>query len=149
AFAVARFLDNGTLDPAFGTGGKQAVHVPNPGSSSTMSPLGGMALQGDGRIVLAGSADQQGPAHILEFAVARLHPDGRLDQPFGGNGPQSPNFGPGVPGIETIDFNGGRAQGNAVAIDPLGRIVEVGSSPPAGGAGDQFAVARLIGVGPF
>src|SRR5262249_54300236 len=44
-FAVARFLDNGTLDPAFGTGGKQTVTVPIPGVNTPgVSPLGGMAL---------------------------------------------------------------------------------------------------------
>jgi uncharacterized delta-60 repeat protein len=149
SFAVARFLDNGTPDPAFGTGGKQRINVPNPTGSEQDSPLNSMALQGDGKIVLAGSADQQGAANIYEFAVARFNPDGSLDQTFGGNGPRSPNFGPGVPGIETIDFNGGGAQGNAVAIDSLGRIVEVGTSPPAAGSNSQFAVARLTGVDPF
>jgi uncharacterized delta-60 repeat protein len=63
-FAVMRLEGNGTPDPTFGSGGA-AVHSLIAGGDIA----GGIALQGDGNIVAAGSAFPGGSANI---AVARF-----------------------------------------------------------------------------
>jgi hypothetical protein len=53
SFAAVRLTADGALDPTFGDGGRAAVPVPA-GSNNTASAAA-VALQPDGRIVLAGS----------------------------------------------------------------------------------------------
>jgi uncharacterized delta-60 repeat protein len=59
SMSVARLLTNGALDPSFGTGGKVAVPI---GDATFANAI---ALQPDGKIVLAGTADS-------DFAAVRL-----------------------------------------------------------------------------
>src|SRR5688500_8370509 len=63
------------------------------------------ALQGDGKIVAAGSADNN-------FAVARFNVDGTLDSSFSGDG------------LQITDFGG---FASSVAIQSDGKIVAAGS----------------------
>src|SRR5205814_9914241 len=66
-FAVARLLADGSaLDPTFGTDGKALVNF---GSDDKAS---GLALQPDGKIVVAGTTISGGSG---DFAVARLEGD--------------------------------------------------------------------------
>jgi uncharacterized delta-60 repeat protein len=117
----------GNLDPSFsgdgivltGWGGE-----PDGGSA--------MALQADGKIVVAGTTTRyDGPGgYDPQFALARLHPDGSLDLSFDGDGKQVTHFGAG-----TV------CMASAVAIQPDGKIVVAGSvrvSP----ADWNFALAR-------
>jgi uncharacterized delta-60 repeat protein len=106
SMAVARVSPGGLLDPSFGDEGFAAVTFGNP---PTAAIARGMALQADGKIVIAG--DGQGA-----IGVARLQPGGVLDTTFGGDGAQ------------TLDFNPQLADlGNDVALAPDGKIVVVGS----------------------
>jgi uncharacterized delta-60 repeat protein len=82
AFELARFNADGSLDQSFGTGGWVQTSVGHYDAHSNA-----MAVQADGKIVLAGTADV--PVNhndILEFAVARYNPNGTLDTTFGNNG---------------------------------------------------------------
>ena len=110
--AVARFRPDGSLDTTFGTGG---VTVPPPNSAS-LSEGDDVALQPDGKIVVAGVDYCCG-----RFAVLRYQPDGTLDRRFGSFGAAR--------GLEGA---------KGVAIQPDGRILAAG----AGGPG--FAVARHL-----
>src|SRR5262249_37921997 len=65
-FAVARINPNGTLDASFASDGK--VTVDFTGNDQAQ----GVALQPDGKIVLAGFSNTGGGAGINNFAVARL-----------------------------------------------------------------------------
>jgi uncharacterized delta-60 repeat protein len=76
--AVARYNTDGTLDSSFGNGGKTIVNFNNGASAR------GMAIQSDGRLVLAGESGNQ-------FGVARLNTNGSLDTTFGSNGKLSIN----------------------------------------------------------
>jgi uncharacterized delta-60 repeat protein len=118
-FAVAQLLNpQGTLDPSFGGGtGKSLVDF---GGNDTANAV---ALQPDGKIVLAGSSDG-------DFAVARL-----LDQGF------DSSFGT-IRGKSVVDF-GATDTASAVALQPDGKIVLAGSSNANGN--NDFAVARLQG----
>ena len=72
-FAVARYNTNGSLDTGFGTGGKVTT-------SFYKADRGyAVALQKDGKIVVAGTSDSN-------FAVARYNVDGSLDMKFGREG---------------------------------------------------------------
>ena len=71
---VARLDHGGTLDRTFG---KQGFF--QPGGRWTSSAAFDVAVQDDGRIVVAGKMDES-------LGVLRLMPDGRWDRSFGGNG---------------------------------------------------------------
>ncbi|MEX2139004.1 MAG: hypothetical protein WD894_07065 [Pirellulales bacterium] len=116
--AVARLTSIGELDSSFGSGGTQTIDFI--GSS--------MALQTDGKIVIAGYSDQG--ATGLDVAVTRLNGDGSLDHSFGGDGKQ------------TIDFDSPEDYGDAVAVQTDGKLIVAGSSYQSA-IGYDFAVARL------
>jgi uncharacterized delta-60 repeat protein len=102
---VARLLENGSLDPSFGSGGI----APAP---PVLAEGRAVAIQPDDKIVVAGEA--QGAANG-DFFVARYLTNGMLDPAFGG--------GDGIV-IAPIGTLGDRAE--AVAIGADGRIVATG-----------------------
>lgn len=107
--AAVRYLPDGSPDTGFGSGGTAL--------SNTTAPFGpAAALQTDGSIVLAGSADD-GAGSVAGFWVTRFGPDGALDLGFGDHG--------------TFRLDGGVAFD--VAIQPDGKIV-VGGSVGIGGS---------------
>ncbi len=118
-FALARYLPDGNLDPAFGEGG--LVVTGFPGGESFANAL---AIQPDGRIVVAGVADPG------RFALARYLPDGSLDQSFGSEG-------------KVFADLPGETEGAAdLALQVDGRIVAIGSGDPPGEETSAFAIAR-------
>jgi eukaryotic-like serine/threonine-protein kinase len=104
-FSLARFTAAGRPDSTFGKGGKHSTKV---GERNNF--LRALALQADGGIVLAGSAQI---GSIEHFALARFTSDGNLD----------PHFGMG--GKVTTDF-GGKSNAYALLVQPDGKIVVVG-----------------------
>jgi uncharacterized delta-60 repeat protein len=116
--SVTRLRANGSLDTTFGAGGVVTIDF---GSLADLA--NDAVLQPDGKIVVAGytQADE-------EVAVARLRPNGSPDPTFG------------FAGKATVDF-GAATFGNAVALQPSGRIVVAGQRT----GGDDFAVTRLLG----
>jgi uncharacterized delta-60 repeat protein len=123
-FAAARLNPNGALDSSFGNAGR--VVIPFNLGGDNRSGADALALQPDGKIVLAGTADTAaGP----DFAAVRLNPDGSLDGSFGG-------------GQVAFALNGSTSSlAAAVALQPDGRIVLAGSAGTANGS--DFAAARL------
>ena len=118
-FALARYNADGSLDTSFGDGGKQTTDfgdLDNQGNA--------LALQPDGKIVVAGSTSGEGG---YDFALARYNADGSLDTTFGDGGKQ------------TTDFAGLDNQGNALALQPDGKIVVAGHACVFG---CDFALAR-------
>ena len=107
-FCLARLMADGSLDPSFGSGGEVVGPIAPPGPVSQL--VFGMALQADGRIVLAGQADGGSGAAA---ALARYNTDGSRDVSFGTGGVV---FGP-YPGIAS-----------AVALQADGRIVVAGGA---------------------
>jgi uncharacterized delta-60 repeat protein len=71
-FALARYLPDGSLDPAFGTGGRVTTDF------GDLDFAFALALAPDGRLVAAGLAEPGS-----DFALARYLPDGSLDPTFG------------------------------------------------------------------
>ena len=75
-FAVARYNTDGSLDPTFDGDGKVTTDF-----ASSHDQGFAVALQGDGKIVVAGEAFISSDG---EVAVARYNTDGSLDATFGG-----------------------------------------------------------------
>jgi uncharacterized delta-60 repeat protein len=123
--ALARLLPNGTLDASFGTEGR--VLTPRPGPILGSQDANAVAIQGDGKILVAGYQDD-GYLSQPKFLIARYMPDGTLDAAFGQGG------------LSVISVGGGDAA-RALAIQPSGRILVAGSSTLNGlGA---FALIRI------
>ena len=117
-FAVARYNSDGSLDQAFGAGGKVTTEFLSVGSTASA-----VVVQPDGKIVVAGSTTEGPSVHV---AAARYNPEGSLDHSFGAGGKVTTRF-----------FDVGSGGGaNAVALQPDGKIVI------AGHARGSFALAR-------
>ncbi len=132
-FALARYDTNGTLDPSFGGDGFAVVEFPGPGQGAQAFAL---AIQADGRIVVAGNTTRIGANPfdlIIDVAVARVLPDGTPDASFDGDGRAVTNLG-----------GANRTQAEsafALAIQPDGKIVAAGTrSLPD--FSSQFALVR-------
>jgi uncharacterized delta-60 repeat protein len=128
-FAVARLNADGSPDPSFSGDGRQTAGFGSTGDAIAF----GVALQGDGRSVLAGNATRR-PDGRTRFALARFKANGELDPSFSGNGRQTTQFGKGGSGSE-----GAAAFGLAIQGD--GKIVAAGDGTPRGFR-SSFAVAR-------
>ena len=86
-FCAARYLPNGTLDASFGSGGKVITAFSNRDDA-----LGTMALQPDGKLVLAGSCDN---GTIATVCALRYEINGALDTGFGVGGKLTTSVGSG------------------------------------------------------
>jgi len=87
-FAVARFNANGTLDSAFGTGGKVTTNFVGVKPGGVSNPATSVLVQPDGRILVGGSASQCPRASCggTKTALARYNANGSLDTTFGSGG---------------------------------------------------------------
>jgi len=116
--ALARYDANGILDPGFGTAGKLTL--------ANLSLGEGLAVQGDGRIVVAGSARV---GATRQFALMRLSAAGAPDGTFG------------TAGLVTMGLSTQDDFSRAVALQPDGKIVVAGLS--SNSVNSDFAVARF------
>lgn len=86
--AVARLNPDGSHDDSFGTGGFVRVDIDNTGENANA-----VALQSDGKIVVAGMTYNFSVDQRTDFALVRLNSDGSLDSTFGNNGKVRTDFG--------------------------------------------------------
>ena len=113
-WAAMRLLANGGLDLGFnGSGFRLDTFTCAPASCAVRrDEIESLALQGDGRILLAGTARSTGTANA-DFGLARLLADGTLDGAFGSGGKV------------TFDWNHGAGAdndvANAIVVGPDGR----------------------------
>src|SRR3990172_6130600 len=85
--AVARYTPNGHMDSTFGTGGLVSTGI---GSGADLAEA--VAIQDDGRIVIAGATDN---GTDMDFAVIRLRRRGARDNDFDGDGAKATDLGTG------------------------------------------------------
>lgn len=88
SFALARYTAGGALDSSFNKNGKVTTGF----GGNTSSLARAAALQGDGKIVVAGSSSSGGFSG--SFALARYNPNGSLDGGFNGSGKVTAAFAP-------------------------------------------------------
>jgi uncharacterized delta-60 repeat protein len=123
ATAAAAFAAAGALDTDFSNDGKVTTDLSARGDFA-----GAVAVQTDGKLVVAGSAafDTADP----RFALARYNADGTLDTSFGGGD-----------GKVVTNFTAGEDAVYGVAIQTDGRIVAAGDAGLRTG-NSRFALAR-------
>ena len=114
-----RFEVDGTVDPAFGVGGRSRA------CSDTASGASALLLQADGKLVAAGFGTDAGTGR--RFAqITRFEPDGSIDVAFGSTG------------SVRVSDRAGDVEALAVAVQSDGRLVV---------AGTRFMSARFDGDG--
>lgn len=133
-FGVARLLQDGTLDAAFNLTGKVTLAFDLAGSTTDADQLMRMMLDAQGRILLAGAADN-GPGN-LDFALARLLPNGQPDNNFDADGKATLAF-------DLGGTNGDQIVGMTLQRDDRLVVVGVAALPSVDGTSD-FAVARFL-----
>jgi len=125
-FTLARYNADGSLDATFGQAGQVTTAFDQEAGGEAM------ALQPDGKIVVVGwsGAPYDRPSDI---ALARYNADGSLDITFGLGGTLTTTY-------------GDESRGNALALQPDGKIVVAGKSFFVGPSGhSKFVVARYDG----
>jgi uncharacterized delta-60 repeat protein len=122
-FAVVRYNSDGSLDLSFGPNGRVRTDF-----FGSFDEGHAVALQSDGKILLAGSAVNS--ITFQDFALARYNTDGALDPTFGSGGKV------------TTDFFDDNDEAWALAIQTDGKIVLAGRA--ATDSGFAFAIARYL-----
>ena len=117
---LARYNSNGSLDTSFGTGGY--VSVSNPALAVAL------ALQADGKIVVAGGGLGPDANDPYIGSVGRFNPDGSVDTTFGTSGVTA------FPGAAT-----------AVALLPSGNRLSVGWEGPVANTMVGLLTSLLFG----
>ena len=126
-FALARYNPNGTLDATFNATGKVLTDFTGAGSADLAY---GLAIQLDGKIVVAGSSFAGGTAY--DFALTRYNLDGILDATFNATGKVLTDFS--GSGSDDVAY--------ALALQSDGKIVAGGLSTTSTTA--DFALARYL-----
>ena len=122
---LVRYQPDGSLDPAFGVGGRVTVNF-LPDYPARI----GLAIQEDGKILIAGKVGSPS-----DFAIARYLPSGAPDLGFGTNGD----------GTVTTDF-GQQDEATSIVVQSDGKIVVAGRTFVGFGQAD-FALARYDATG--
>ncbi|MDP9295263.1 MAG: hypothetical protein M3O88_01030 [Actinomycetota bacterium] len=124
AFALARYLPDGTLDPGFGSSGRVLAHI----SAGSVDSASALLVLPSGDLIVAGSTLSP-TSTPSDFAVARFDANGELISSFGGDG------------TVTVDFGGRDDRAAALTRTAGGGIVLAGSSEVDGSS--DFALAEL------
>jgi len=125
-FAILRYNPDGSLDTSFGGTGK--IIIPD---SDSVDNARSVAIQPNGKIVVAGDSSNIGTVEGSDFALVRLNPNGSLDTSFNGTG--------------TVITSVGNAWDTAcsIAIQADSKIVVAGDTGPDDFK--DFAVVRYQG----
>jgi uncharacterized delta-60 repeat protein len=124
-FAVARVTDLGVLDPEFDLDGRTRIDFQGENDAAH-----GVAIQADGKIVVAGYAGR----NSRDWGLVRLSDTGALDESFGNAG------------RVTTDFNSGNDDASGVVVLPDNKIIVAGTAFLAQGTTD-FALVRYTPAG--
>ncbi|NUQ63357.1 MAG: M28 family peptidase, partial [Pirellulales bacterium] len=126
-FAVVRYNADGSLDTSFDGDGKVTTAV---GSGTSDDFVYGVAIQSDGKIVVAGYSWN---TSVLKYDIAlvRYNSNGTLDTSFSGDGKA------------TTGSDASTIFGLSMAIQPDGKIVVAANSYPNGTTQYDFAVVRF------
>ena len=127
---LTRFNADGSVDAGFGSGG--AVNIVAKGGP--LDAMRALALQRDGKIVVAGFTSLPTSGLDDDFVVFRFNADGSLDSGFGSGGKV------------ITDFNGLTDRAQAVMVQPDGKIVAAGNAVlgTVASADQDFAVVRYL-----
>jgi uncharacterized delta-60 repeat protein len=147
---VARFTASGVLDPSFASGGKLLQQL-GTGASPASQGLG-LVRQGDGKILLTGTATD--PAGNKEVFVERLTSGGIPDSSFGSGGVRVRQYGAGAnPASEAIGIMlqpdgspvivGYASESNSDWAALIARLTPNGQTDPSFGGGGKVVQLGL------
>ncbi len=125
-FAVVRYNSDGSLDSTFGTGGITITDI------EAFERPNSVALQRDGKIIIAGSMLLSGLGGNVDIALLRYRSTGTLDRSFGTNG------------VVTTAIGNSYDSASAIAIQSDDKIIAAGRT--SANLSD-FALIRYIGQG--
>ncbi len=125
--ALAAFLPDGGLDAGFGSDGIQTVDI----AGASRDELHTLALQPDGRILVAGNTSLDGETAVV---VARHETNGSLDTDYGIDGVQLLHLG----------ADGHPESANAILVDSHLRAVVAGYAHNGSGSDSDSVLARLL-----
>lgn len=140
---LARLNPDGTLDKTFGAGDADGTPdgVVQVSFGDGDDAVDAIAIQKDGKIVVAGDTTSNTGNGSQNMVVARLNADGSLDATFGaGNADGTPD------GVVSLSLGDGNDEAKAVVIQADGKIVIAGNTVGADKT-SNIAVARLNGDG--
>jgi uncharacterized delta-60 repeat protein len=127
-FALARLRADGTLDPAFGVGGRVTTEFP---THPQWSEAAAVAEDSAMRVIAAGHVlDPDDVATTIAMAVSRYRVNGQLDVGFG------------TDGRVVVEFDM-VSQAQAVVVDDQDRVIAGGCVLVPGFKAQGFALARL------
>lgn len=129
-FGIVRYNADGSVDELFGRGGSDGDGVASVDFAGSSDKAYAIALQEDGKIIVAGSAYVSG---TINFALARLNSNGTKDTSFGSGGKVWTPIGAGT------------EEAFAVAMQDDGKIVAAGYTSTSGG--NNMAVTRFTSSG--
>jgi len=139
-FALARYNTDGTLDTTFGSGGKV-----DEAAGASFSQARGMAIQSDGKIVVAGSGATDGVSDP-DVAITRFFGDNGIRPP----GTRDDTFGPTGKGFDLTNL--GLSTGFEAGVDVVtladdtifvAAEVTVGPASPPPGLNSQFTLVSF------
>lgn len=149
-FAVARFNANGTLDSAFGSGGRTVI----PGTGGDQLNSYGLEIQQNGKIVLGGTTNDATLGR--RAGVARLNANGTPDTTFGPGGLRQftiPGTAAGASRIRDLELQtdggillAGYSDGAAATVDFAVVRLSNDDGPPGSISGFVFNDANANGV---
>lgn len=151
--AVARYASTGQLDPSFGQSGNRAgtQYIPFSisgvsNNSSVCDQATAVAIQPDGKIVVAGFSTNTSTKKPCYCALARFTAAGKLDTSFGQSGPRAGTqyISFSISGIEAANTCD---QSKALALQPDGKIIIAGFSTNVSKPPCYAAVARFTPSG--
>jgi uncharacterized delta-60 repeat protein len=125
---VARYNLDGTPDSTFGADGAVSSAIGDAGAQANA-----VVIQPDGMLVVAGTAFAHGGPD--QFVVARYRSDGTLDGSFGQDG------------VVVTPVGTAASSASALALEPDGRIVVVGTAYSNAATDDDFAVVSYTRSG--
>ena len=130
-YAIARYLPDGSLDPAFGSGGKVA------GATEYGTLINALVLLPNGKILVAGTKD----AGNNKMWIARFNADGSPDGTFGDGGSAT------IPCNQPVA--GAECEGFALAVQSDGKALVGGTARFTDSAGNRrvFALSRFTSNG--
>ena len=149
-FALARYLTNGQLDPSFGQSGTRAgtqyipFSISGTATALTCDQIAAVAVQPDGKIVVAGLSTNTTTKKPCYCAIARFTSSGQIDTSFGQSGTRA--------GTQYISFSICNAanvydQATTIALQPDGKIIIAGLTTNSTQLPCYAAIARFTSAG--
>lgn len=130
-FVIVRYNSNGSLDPAFGTGGIVITNLNN-----EVDFASSLVIQPDGKMVVGGWTYNRNNSSY-DFALARYDSNGNLDNGFGSGGIVVTDFGS-MPNDVRDDFI------TSMVLLPDGKILAAGTGEPnRNTTSSDFVIARF------